>query len=114
MQDRMREKTVVIGVILVLLVVVGIAMGVLWLGVQTGRAIEEQEKDDTETSYDARGFIGVCEEEECVTIPTLLEREGELWRLGFYEEARGADGESRLAYRNAMGKIMTVEAAFAR
>lgn len=117
MQSSMRERTVVIGVIVVLLVFVSIAAGALWLGVLTGRAIETQEAfeapDTGEKEYDVRGFIGVCGEEECVTVPTLIQKVGEAWQLGFYSETQGADGTPRLAYRNTRGEFMTVEEAFA-
>lgn len=108
----MQSRHLAVGIVIVLLVLAGIAAGTLWLGVLTGKAIAAQEESDTETRYDARGFIGVCGEEECVTVPTLLERQGERWRLGFYEEAQEAEGEPRLAYRNAAGNVMTVEEAF--
>jgi hypothetical protein len=113
MQKSMREKAVAIGVILILLVVVCIAAGALWFGVQTGRAIDEQERDNVETTYDARGFIGYCDEEQCVTLPTLLQKGGGAWQLGFYKVQQDVGGEPRLAYRNAAGKLMTMEEMFA-
>ncbi len=60
---------------------------------------------------EGRGFVAVCDDWECVTVPVLIERGGERWQLGYYPEEFGVE-KARLSYRSTQGKFMSVDTAF--
>lgn len=93
-------------IILVLLVLSAALFWALQSGALTGRVIEEAESADNVSAYDPRGFIGICDDEQCVTVPTLIEKDGKQWQIGFYPEAYRDDGKPQLSYKSSDGQYL--------
>src|SRR3989338_5056767 len=110
----MKRNPVSLGVLMFFIVIVGLLVWMLWIGALTGRAIDGQkstgDSDEWEILSNSSGFIGLCNEEECMTLPTEIEREGEKWMLGFY---KNTGEEQQLGYQNIRGDFMSMEQAFA-
>ncbi len=110
----MRRNPVSLGVLAFFLVIIGLLLWALWIGVLTGRAIDGQkstiDSGDGELLSNSSGFIGLCNEDECMTLPTMIERQGEKWTLGFY---KNAGEEQQLGYQNTRGNFISVKQAFA-
>ncbi len=113
----MRRNLISLGVLAFFLVIIGLLIWVIWIGFLTGRAVDGQENsldsDEERLLSNSSGFIGLCNEEECMTMPTQIEREGEKWMLGFYHDYYGEVGKPVLSYRSARGDFMSAEQAFA-
>jgi|SRR3989338_1174951 len=113
----MRRNPISLGVLAFFLVIIGLLIWVVWIGFLTGRAVDGQESgidsDEGVLLSNSSGFIGLCNEEECMTMPTQIEREGEKWMLGFYPEYYGNTGKPVLTYRSKDGKFMALSEAFA-
>jgi len=61
------------------------------------------------TPQDDRGFVAYCGRDSCVTLPTLIERQGMKWQLGMYT----MDGRVQLGYKStANGSLLSVRQAF--
>ena len=110
----MKKNSVSLGVLVFFLVIIGLLLWIVWIGFLTGRAVDGQESsidsDEGEILSNSSGFIGLCNEEECMTLPTEIEREGEKWMLGFY---KNTGEEQQLGYQNIRGDFMSMEQAFA-
>ena len=113
----MKKNSVSLGVLVFFLVIIGLLLWIVWIGFLTGRAVDGQESsidsDEGEILSNSSGFIGLCNEEECMTMPTEIERQGEKWMLGFYPEYYGDTGKPLLSYRSTNGNLMALNEAFA-
>ena len=93
--------------------VLGAALLVLSFPFLTGQIVGDSDIPEQSESAiaDERGFIAYCDVDSCVTLPTLIERNGETWQLGYYPDYYN-DATPELSYRDTTGNFMTVDAAF--
>ena len=93
--------------------VLGAALLALSFPFLTGQIVGDDDMPGQSESVivDERGFIAYCNMDSCVTLPTIIERNGEVWQLGYYPAYYG-DATPELSYKNEAGKFMTVNAAF--
>ena len=81
-----------------MLLVLGITLGFLISHSLTGKVTSESSSGGSiSSSTDEKGFIGYCDADMCITLPTIVEKEGKKWMLGVYKTDQGV---LQLGYKN--------------